>query len=760
VKRALFGAMASEPEATPTAVEETPEKEKQKYEPEDTVEDKGEVQKVEAQASAEEEKAKDVKEDEQGEEQDDVADDFDHDADNSEFKHDQEPGSGGASSSTGRWKSKSVHEFYMMNCLLVKPGTGEMMLELKKKNLTVDMLQKGLTDNFYSRFVAKIRSLQPQVKHHFYIDVDVSESQLGPPAMKLLADFFKKLYKEPTPICIRSFRAYRNDLGDEGVRHVADLIICQPAPMTQLHLSHNSLSGLGTACVTLATAASSQYPFRVSGKQSTWCGLWMRMEQNEVVAPNALFDSMQGKRVEAAPLWIEGASLTNKNWGPCKAPSWATSQDTAPHAVLYLFTMQLKTGSKGARRQEETEATREEAVEQVKAATEIVLALKEAAPSVKDTVKEEQAHKFERDEREEDWEEETYDRTSKGKSQETTSKPRLIWKRKPDSHKDEKDEKDEKEEEEEDLSSAQRPSPAQPSSSKGSGKASSRQAQTGYAKGDSSKNTRSDSGFGHKSDWRWNDGWDEEDWDVHGKWEDWKAPAWSDGKSSKSTIGADTRSKGSTSSRPRGETAKPKQDWVPRLTPAGQAEAVSHEAAKDWKDTADAAEDKGKKPVTRPQKKDPEHVPEEASETSTANPRFLSRMLGISLQDQAEKATRQKATTLSDREPVGSWPKERAKAKAKGNPKQSFQPVKKPASRPPPPPPSTPPELPSTQPELTVPAGVGNAAEDKSTTTGTAAEDANADTLATKKKGKNKMSKESGPIESEVYVIQAGFVYQ
>jgi len=57
----------------------------------------------------------------------------------------------------GRWKS-----FDLMKAVRIKESSWDVLLDLKKKNLTPKKLEDGLNDTFYDSFVKEMRRVQPK----------------------------------------------------------------------------------------------------------------------------------------------------------------------------------------------------------------------------------------------------------------------------------------------------------------------------------------------------------------------------------------------------------------------------------------------------------------------------------------------------------------------------------------------------------------------------------------------------------------------
>eukprot|EP00931_Biecheleriopsis_adriatica_P043125 TRINITY_DN24656_c0_g1_i2.p1 TRINITY_DN24656_c0_g1~~TRINITY_DN24656_c0_g1_i2.p1 ORF type:complete len:732 (-),score=192.37 TRINITY_DN24656_c0_g1_i2:36-2075(-) len=231
--------------------------------------------------------------------------------------------------------------FDMMRKVRVKHSTWEASLVLTQTNFKAKTLEAALTDSFRKRFIAKLKSLQPKEKSYLTYNLDISEMEMSTDVCAVLVKFVKKLHRSKPPVCIRSLRAYRNRLGDEGARLVAELILSQPLAISQIHLSHNGLTGLGAACVSMAAgAAFRRYPFRMNYRSERWQGCWMRLEMNQVTAPYALVDAMQGTELGDGPFRLSCSSLHQREWSYARNAPWSTTEEGTPQVVLYLFGQQ------------------------------------------------------------------------------------------------------------------------------------------------------------------------------------------------------------------------------------------------------------------------------------------------------------------------------------------------------------------------------------------------------------------------------------
>lgn len=299
-------------------------------------------------------------------EEHDNEDEYNYDPEDSHEENHDEQQQTVPSMSVGRWKG------FGQKVLHVKPRTWEVLLDLKRKHLDARSLATGLSDGFYELVCSKLADVQPQEDVVRYFDLDISDNEICPEATQILIAFILKLNKAEPPICVRSIRAFKNQIGDEGCAHLAELIISQPFPISEIHLSHNKVSGLGAACVVFAAgAAFGVYPYAVQPKCLKFTGIWMRLEQNDVQAPDALVTAIQATPLVDGSVRLQQTSWSDREWGPNRSPSWATSYETTPQVVLYLFELQSKANFGQTIR--ETAAAKQAAREEVQQAKQIVL---------------------------------------------------------------------------------------------------------------------------------------------------------------------------------------------------------------------------------------------------------------------------------------------------------------------------------------------------------------------------------------------------
>ncbi|CAE8614463.1 unnamed protein product, partial [Polarella glacialis] len=281
------------------------------------------------------------------------------------------------------WRTKrgGTLAFYA-KALKVQRGTWEVTLDLKGQGLAPRRLESILNDSFFDAVVSKLEFCQPNEDYCRYFHLDVSENELGFAGVRAVVDFLKRLHKVNPPICVWTLRAYRNRLGDEGASVIAELILAQPYPISELHLSHNHITGVGAASVVLsAGAAFDRYPFAMPPKYVRYSGLWVRLEQNDVLAPDALVTAMRATSLVegGGNLRLEEALKTEKEWGPQRGPTWATSAEITPQAILYIFGMQVGrhiTGQNAGSDFRESAAAKQAAREAVGRAKDLVLSMR------------------------------------------------------------------------------------------------------------------------------------------------------------------------------------------------------------------------------------------------------------------------------------------------------------------------------------------------------------------------------------------------
>lgn len=230
--------------------------------------------------------------------------------------------------------------------LSVQKMRRELNLVLKHRNLGPDQLRAILAGPLRRAIREKLRVLHGNADY-FYINVDLSENDLGAEGAGILVDFLRRLHqgeegkgdkgKHSAPICVKALRLFKNRLGDGGARHVAELIMEQSKPLIEVHLSHNGISSVGAATILLAFGSCRHrlYPFRLPHKSHNWGACWLRLERNDVEAPEALLAAITGNGVHCLE-----TTWSQREWGPGRSPHWATSAQHVPHVVLHIFSSQ------------------------------------------------------------------------------------------------------------------------------------------------------------------------------------------------------------------------------------------------------------------------------------------------------------------------------------------------------------------------------------------------------------------------------------
>merc|ERR1719160_1513851 len=91
----------------------------------------------------------------------------------------------------------------------------------------------------------------PEAEWH-YVNIDLSNNNLGPDGAKVLVDFLRSASGKAVPVYTRILKLYKNQLGDEGMKHIAVLILSQPQPVHEIHLSHNEITAAGASTLVLS----------------------------------------------------------------------------------------------------------------------------------------------------------------------------------------------------------------------------------------------------------------------------------------------------------------------------------------------------------------------------------------------------------------------------------------------------------------------------------------------------------------------------
>uniref|UniRef100_A0A7S4QYS0 RING-type domain-containing protein n=1 Tax=Alexandrium monilatum TaxID=311494 RepID=A0A7S4QYS0_9DINO len=140
-------------------------------------------------------------------------------------------------------------------------------LNYSRRNITDDRMQS-------------LRRELPLGKAHYpYEEVDFSQNELSAGGLNLVLEVCKRCPK------LRVLKLYKNQIDDGGAEGLAEL--CRQCPaIEEMHLSHNRLTAVGVEI--LITAAEQARPNHVSP-------LWLRLEQNEVADPDAVFRDLASR---------------------------------------------------------------------------------------------------------------------------------------------------------------------------------------------------------------------------------------------------------------------------------------------------------------------------------------------------------------------------------------------------------------------------------------------------------------------------------
>eukprot|EP00931_Biecheleriopsis_adriatica_P101390 TRINITY_DN7653_c0_g1_i1.p1 TRINITY_DN7653_c0_g1~~TRINITY_DN7653_c0_g1_i1.p1 ORF type:complete len:1304 (-),score=310.30 TRINITY_DN7653_c0_g1_i1:104-4015(-) len=225
----------------------------------------------------------------------------------------------------------------------VTSSRGELFLDIKRRNLSDADLKEGLSPELCKAVHEKLAS-QPVRGDMWHLNVDASENAFTGDGMKTLVDFLLSLNHQRSAgekgIYVRTLRVFRNNLGDRGAQQVARLVIAQPSPIHELHLSHSRIGQAGAAAILLSFSQNpvQAYPFRLPPRNVVWGACWIRMEQNDVPDPSSLLKALEDR--EGVHV-ISTASRAAAFFGPGRGPAWATSPEEVPQAVLHIFAGQV-----------------------------------------------------------------------------------------------------------------------------------------------------------------------------------------------------------------------------------------------------------------------------------------------------------------------------------------------------------------------------------------------------------------------------------
>mmetsp|Transcript_19002 Transcript_19002/g.34315 ORF Transcript_19002/g.34315 Transcript_19002/m.34315 type:complete len:681 (+) Transcript_19002:157-2199(+) len=132
----------------------------------------------------------------------------------------------------------------------------------------------------------------------YWIGVDFSHNQLTAASVWTLKKF---LSKQPLAdrLNIKILKLHHCNLQDEGMNAVADLLVRQPRPVHEVHLSHNAATDYGAAIILGAIAMHPQacYPFATrlarSPHEERWRAMRLRMEYNAVSSPKEVLEESE-----------------------------------------------------------------------------------------------------------------------------------------------------------------------------------------------------------------------------------------------------------------------------------------------------------------------------------------------------------------------------------------------------------------------------------------------------------------------------------
>lgn len=255
----------------------------------------------------------------------------------------------GANSAASRHDSaaESAARDKALSCLVTRGA--DLWLDLQSRKLPGKKLNKFLTDALYDEIRKQLQNPKKPDRRCWYFNIDVSGTEMNADGLQILVTFLKRLFEADPPVCVHSLRCYNNDLGDTGAEHIAEMILAQPFAVYELHLSDSRMSELGAAMVILSVCvATDRYPFQVKHR---WTGCWMRLENNYVSAPDALLTAMRAampsNEWSEPAVRIESIVRGDRTWGRAHGPSWATSAEVTPQALLYTFDEQKGVMSAG-----------------------------------------------------------------------------------------------------------------------------------------------------------------------------------------------------------------------------------------------------------------------------------------------------------------------------------------------------------------------------------------------------------------------------
>jgi len=112
-----------------------------------------------------------------------------------------------------------------------------------------------------------------------YEEVDFSQNNLTSKGLRTVLDVCRRCPK------LRVLKLYKNQIDDGGAEYLAEL--CKQCPsIEEMHLSHNHFTAVGVEA--LITAAE-------KARNANASPLWLRLEQNDVGDPEAVFHDLQSR---------------------------------------------------------------------------------------------------------------------------------------------------------------------------------------------------------------------------------------------------------------------------------------------------------------------------------------------------------------------------------------------------------------------------------------------------------------------------------
>lgn len=123
------------------------------------------------------------------------------------------------------------------------------------------------------------RELPLRQDAYAYEEVDFSQNELSSAGLRVVLEVCRRCPK------LRVLKLYRNQIDDGGAKGLAEL--CEQCPaIEEMHLSHNHFTAVGVEA--LVAAAAQARPDHMSP-------LWLRLEQNDVGDPDAVYRSLQSR---------------------------------------------------------------------------------------------------------------------------------------------------------------------------------------------------------------------------------------------------------------------------------------------------------------------------------------------------------------------------------------------------------------------------------------------------------------------------------